>query len=61
MDDKEGIFFNARLSVNKKDFPVSLSALINKPIKSNIPSDYDLLWNVGISYTFNDKYVKARS
>lgn len=60
MDDTEGIFFNARLSISRNNFPVSLSALINKPIKSNIPADYDLLWNAGISYTFSNKYVKAR-
>lgn len=59
MDDDEGIFFNARLSINKKNFPIALSALINKPIKSNIPSEFDLLWNAGISYTFNNKYVEA--
>jgi len=60
MDDDNGVFFNARLSISKKNFPVSLSALINKPLKSNIPSDYDLLWNAGISYTFNNKYVEAK-
>jgi hypothetical protein len=60
MDDDEGIFFNARLSISLKNFPVSLSALINKPLKSNIPSEYNLLWNAGISYTFNNKYVKAQ-
>lgn len=59
MDDDEGIFFNARLSINKKNFPISLSALVNKPLKSNIPSEYDFLWNVGISYTFNNKYVEV--
>jgi hypothetical protein len=59
MDDNEGVFFNARLAVNKKNFPVSLSAIINKPIESNIPSEYDLLWNVGLSYTFSNKYIKA--
>lgn len=59
MDDDEGVFFNARLSISKRNFPVSLSALINKPIKSNIPSEYDLLWNAGISYTFNNKYIEA--
>ena len=59
MDDNEGVFFNARLAVNKKNFPVSLSAIINKPIESNIPSEYDLLWNVGLGYTFSNKYIKA--
>jgi hypothetical protein len=60
MDDNEGIFFNARLSISMNNFPVSLSALVNKPIKSDIPSEFDLLWNAGISYTFNNKYVKAQ-
>lgn len=60
MDDNEGVFFNARLSINRKNFPFSLSALLNKPIKSNIPSEYDLLWNVGLGYTFSNKYIKAR-
>lgn len=60
MDDKEGIFFNARLSINKSNFPIALSALINKPIESDIPSEYDLLWNVGLSYTFSKKYVEKR-
>jgi hypothetical protein len=59
MDDDEGVFFNARLSISKNNIPVSVSALINKPIKSNIPSEYDLLWNLGISYTFNRKYIEA--
>lgn len=60
MDNNEGVFFNARLSINRKNFPFSLSALLNKPVKSNIPSEYDLLWNVGLSYTFSNKYIKAR-
>ncbi len=60
MDDNEGVFFNARLSINRKNFPLALSALINKPVKSNIPSEYDLLWNVGLSYTFTNKYIEAR-
>jgi hypothetical protein len=60
MDDHEGLFFNARFLMSKKNCPLSVSALINKPLKSNIPSDYDFLWNVGLSYTFNKKYVEAR-
>lgn len=60
MDDDNGIFFNARLSVIRRDFPISFSALINKPVKSNIPSDYNLLWNIGLSYTFTNKYIEAR-
>ncbi|MDX9812813.1 MAG: hypothetical protein RBU28_10515, partial [Bacteroidales bacterium] len=59
MDDKDGVFLNARLSVSNKNFPVSLSALVNKPLESNIPSEYDLLWHVGLSYSFGRNYIVA--
>jgi hypothetical protein len=61
LDKKDGIYFNARLLITKKNCHVSLSALINKPLNSDIPADYDLLWNVGVSYTFNKKYTESRS
>jgi hypothetical protein len=56
-DDKDGVYLNATLSISKKNFPLSVSALINSPAKTNIPSDYDLLWNVGLSYTFQNEYI----
>jgi len=59
MDDNEGVFLNARLSVSNRNFPVSLSALINKPLESNIPSEYDFLWHVGLSYSFGRNYIEA--
>jgi len=52
MDEKNGVFFNSRFLVSSKNSPLSVSGLINKPLKSNIPSDYDFLWNVGLTYTF---------
>lgn len=60
MDDDNGTFLNASFSMTKKNFPLSLSGLINKPLKSNIPSEYDFLWNVGLSYTFNKQYIEKR-
>jgi hypothetical protein len=60
LDKNDGIYFNARFLMTKKNFPISLSALINKPLNSNIPAAYDLLWNVGVSYTFNKKYIESR-
>jgi hypothetical protein len=59
MDDSDGVFFNARLLISRENFPLSVSALINTPLKSNIPSDYDFLWNVGLTYTFSKKYKEA--
>ena len=60
MDDKDGVYLNISFLISKNNFPLSVSGLINKPLKSNIPSEYDFLWNVGLSYTFNKKYMEVR-
>ena len=60
MDGNDGVFFNSRFLISKKNCPFALSGLINKPISSNIPSDFDFLWNIGVNYTFNKKYVEAQ-
>lgn len=60
MDKNNGVFFNSRFLISKKNFPLAISGLINKPLKSSIPSEYDFLWNVGLSYTFNKKFVESR-
>jgi hypothetical protein len=60
MDDKDGVYLNTSFLISKNNFPLSVSGLINKPLKSNIPSEYDFLWNVGLSYTFNKKYMEVR-
>jgi len=59
MDDNEGVYLNARLSISNRNFPVSLSALVNKPLESNIPSEYDFLWHVALTYSFGGNYIKA--
>ncbi len=60
LDDKDGIYLNATLLISRKNFPLSVSALINKPIETDIPSEYDLLWNVGLIYSFNKTYVEKK-
>jgi hypothetical protein len=59
MDDNDGVYFNTRFLITKKNCPLSVSGLINKPLQSDIPSDYDFLWNVGLTYTFTNKYIEA--
>ena len=59
MDDKDGMYLNTTFLISKKNFPLSVSALINKPLKSNIPSEYDFLWNVGLIYAFNKEYSEV--
>ena len=59
MDDKDGVYLNTTFLISKLNFPLSISALINKPLKSNIPSEYDFLWNVGLTYMFSKKYTEV--
>jgi hypothetical protein len=60
MDDKDGVFLNTSFSISRKNFPLSITALLNSTLKSDIPSDHDFLWNVGLNYTITKKYIEAR-
>lgn len=52
MDDKDGVYLNTTFLLSRKNFPLSISALINKPLKSDIMADYNFLWNAGLIYSF---------
>lgn len=58
MDEHDGFYLNSSLSLAKSNFPVSLSAMFNKRLKSDIPADNDFIWNISLRYTFNKEYVK---
>jgi hypothetical protein len=60
MDKNDGVYINATLLISRKNFPLSISALINSPLKSDIPAEYDLLWNIGLIYSFNKQYKEVR-
>jgi len=59
MDKNDGVFSNTTFLISKKNCPLAISGLINKRLKSTIPSEYNLLWNVGLTYTFNSKYKEV--
>ena len=50
-DDQDGYYLNTNVSAHKRDFPFSVSALLNKKLRSEIPSD-DFLWNLTVSWSF---------
>lgn len=58
MDKYDGFYFNSTLALTKKNCPVSVTALINNPITTNIKTGNDLLWNVSLTYSFNKEYVE---
>jgi hypothetical protein len=56
MDQNDGFYFNSVLSLAKRNFPLTISSLINKTIQTEIPVGEDFLWNVSLTYTFSKNY-----
>ncbi|HEY3390182.1 MAG TPA: hypothetical protein VGK38_11460 [Prolixibacteraceae bacterium] len=59
LDEKSGFYVGSTLSLSKSDFPFSIASTMNKAIKTEIVQGRNFLWNIGIVYTFNGKYVKV--
>lgn len=58
LDAQDGFYFTSSFTVAKKNFPLSVSAIINKIINTNITGSKNLLWNASLVYAFNKTYVK---
>ena len=50
-DDKDGVYVSSDIKLAKRNFPLSISSLLNQKIRSEIPSD-NFLWNITLTYTF---------
>lgn len=57
LDGNDGIYFTSSLMLSKKNLPLTLSAVINKAIKTGIQSE-DFVWNATLTYAFSKKYGK---
>jgi hypothetical protein len=58
LDKEDGFYFTSAFTLAKKNFPLFLSATINKTINSNITGNKDFIWNVSLNYSFFKQYVK---
>jgi hypothetical protein len=58
MDSDDGIYANATLFLAKRNFPLSVSALVNSTIHTNIPVGEDFIWNISLIYSFNKDYLE---
>jgi hypothetical protein len=56
-DKNTGNFANAALSLHKNNFPISLLYILNKKIKSNLPSVDDTIWSLNLAYNFNQNFT----
>lgn len=58
LDDKNGFYVGSTLSLAKRNLPLSISSTMNKAIQTEIAQGRNFLWNIGLVYTFNNKYAK---
>jgi hypothetical protein len=58
IDKNDGFYINATATLAKRNFPLSVSSLVNKTIKTNIPVGENFIWNVSLIYTFNKDYFE---
>jgi hypothetical protein len=58
MADDDGFYVNTSLSLAKRNFPFSISALVSRAIQTDIQAGELFLWNVGLVYSFNKEYVQ---
>lgn len=56
-DKNTGTFANATLSLHKNNFPISLSYILNKKIKSNLIGVDDTIWSLNLAYNFNQNFT----
>lgn len=59
MDDKSGFYVTSTFGLAKKGFPVSLQAIVNQRIKTQIVSK-PTLWNVSLVYWFDKKFKSEK-
>lgn len=57
LDADDGFYVNSALSLNRRNFPLSVSSSMNKIIRSEISGD-NFLWNINLTYSFNTRYTK---
>lgn len=58
LDEEDGFYFTSTLTVARKNFPLSVSAIVNQVIRSNITGSKNFVWNVSLVYAFHKKYVE---
>lgn len=57
-DKQDGFFVTATLTLAKKNFPLSLSSIVNKRIESDITGSKNFVWNATLAYSFNKHYAE---
>lgn len=58
MDKNEGTYASAIVGIAKNNFPISISTIMSKKIKSEVAGK-DFVWNIQLNYNINNRYHKT--
>ena len=54
----DGFYVTSTLGLAKRNFPLSLSSILNKEIQSDIPGSKDFIWNLILTYSLDKFFVE---
>lgn len=57
LDKQDGYYFASNLTLAQRNFPFSISSIINKPLKTTTAGK-NLDWNVSLVYTLDKQFVR---
>ena len=49
---QNGSYLSASASFTKTGAPVSITTIVNQPLRTRVVGGQDFLWNVGVTYAF---------
>lgn len=58
MDEQDGYYVTATVTLARKNFPLSLQSILNQAIETEIPAKSEFVWNVSLIYSFRNEFVK---
>jgi hypothetical protein len=53
----DGFYFTSAFMLARSNFPISVSSVINKVIRTDISASKDFVWNITLTYSFGRQYV----
>jgi hypothetical protein len=56
MKGKDGYYVSSVFTLANKKIPIAVSSLLNKVIKTSVPGSKDFVWNVSLTYLFNNRW-----
>ena len=58
MDKQGGFYATSTLTLAKRNFPLSISSILNKVIQTHISASKDFVWNLNLIYAVHKQYVQ---